>query len=231
MKLQKNALTEAVNAMMKEEKAYNPQIAFEWDLAFRVNRGAISGAKIRERFGREWRREAGASKVCHTSYRDESGAKVEFKYIVIKRYQHDGYIDEHQYDNTKYTGNQIVDEFLVWDEYKNTKYADYFCPIFRAGMLQGDHADHTSESGMDRCFLVSMKATNISDAYRACMSAEMLNREHGYSGASADDRYEEMAKVSRHFKWRDAMHNQGNSGVIYDPLKGCFKAVFIDYGL
>jgi hypothetical protein len=58
-----------------------------------------------------------------------------------------------------------------------------------------------------------------------------MNREHGYHGESATARYAKLEEFSESQNWRDAMYNPGNSGVIFDYSKNCYKAVFIDYAL
>jgi hypothetical protein len=71
----------------------------------------------------------------------------------------------------------------------------------------------------------------VSDAYYSCRKAAELNRENGYRGESAEIRFAKLKALSESQNWRDAIHNPGNSGVIFDYSRNCYKAVFIDYAL
>ena len=51
------------------------------------------------------------------------------------------------------------------------------------------------------------------------------------NGENAKTRYEKMKKFAEHFEMWDVLHNSGNSGVIFDYAKNCYKAVSIDYAL
>jgi hypothetical protein len=63
------------------------------------------------------------------------------------------------------------------------------------------------------------------------MKAEELNMASGFRGEEAHDRYEKLKALSDSQNWRDALRNPGNSGVIFDYSRNCYKAVFIDYAL
>lgn len=79
--------------------------------------------------------------------------------------------------------------------------------------------------------IIAQKAVYVDDARGACRYAEELNNANGLNGEDRTTRYEKLKTMSREQGWRDAMHNPGNSGVIFDYSKNCYKAVFIDYAL
>lgn len=150
--------------------------------------------------------------------------------IVIKRYLIDGYIDEHQYDDSELTGNQIVDEIKCFLEFQNRPEADLICPILRYHMGRGK-TNHTSEYGLDEAIVICQRAIEVDDARTCCKIAEARNKNEGFKGESASDRYNKLVEFSKKQGWRDAIYNSGNSGVIFDYNANCYKAVFIDYAL
>jgi hypothetical protein len=167
----------------------------------------------------------GATKTCHV----KNHFGDEFEYIVIKRHQVDGYLPEKR--NNKSTGNQLIDEINCWVEFAERPESDLLCPIFKYFTSKSDKVTAKSETMQHNVIIIAQKAVYISDAEDACAEAERMNREHGYKGESKRTRYAKLEALSDSQNWRDAMYNPGNSGVIFDYHKNCYKAVFIDYAL
>lgn len=229
----KNMSTKSLQGMMASEKKYSDIIRYEWEMACNTNpkRGNVySQEYIHDRYGRDldWSRENGASKVVHL--KNEYGR--EFKYIVIKRHRVNGYMPNPSEESNEYvTGNQLIDEINCWQRYAETEDADFLCPILKYFTSKSDKVTATSEKMQSNVVIISQKAVFVGDAEDACYKAEQLNRENGLIGESRSDRYSKLADMSRKNNWRDAMYNSGNSGVIFDYSKNCYKAVFIDYAL
>lgn len=229
----KNLTVKAIQSRMAEQKKHDAHIMIEWELACNtnVNRGHIfNQSEIHELYSRDdWRKcKHGATKTCHL--KNHHG--IDFHYIVIKRHQTNGYIDEHaNRPDTKQTGNQLVDEINCWLEFQETETADLLCPILKYFTSKSDKVTAISEKMQHNVVIIAQKAVYVDDARGACKEAERLNLVHNLNGESGGERYRKMAALSRAQGWRDAMHNSGNSGVIYDYHKNCYKAVFIDYAL
>lgn len=220
-----NATVKALKAHMASEKKFDIQTKSEYDKAFCVSRtrGDVwTGERFANTFTRVLdydKHENGATKVCHLS--DENGNA--FKYIVVKRMRDDALMG---------LGNQLVAEIRTWQKLADTEYGDALCPVLKYNMERSDKAyDHMSDKGQDRAVIVAQRAVYVSSAKRACLRAELLNDRNGYIGQSADERYNYLSKVSKDMRWWDALGNGGNSGVIFDYSKNCYKAVFIDYAL
>lgn len=229
----KNQATKSLQGMMAKEKKYNDAIRYEWEMACNTNknRGNVPSQEyIHDRYGRDlgWSKKNGASKVVHLT--NEYGQ--EFKHIVIKRHRVDGYMPDPDWESNEYvTGNQLIDEINCWQRYAETEDADFLCPILKFFTSKSDKVTATSEKMQSNVVIISQRAYHISDAEDACYMAERLNRENGFIGESAYDRLESLQDMAKRNSWRDVMRNSGNSGVIFDYSKNCYKAVFIDYAL
>lgn len=160
----------------------------------------------------------GATKTVHV-----------LEHIVVKRHQKHGYIPEIR--NGHGTGNQLIDEAKCYERYAMLPEADLLCPVLKYYTSKSDKVSATSETMQHNVLIVAQKAVRIGDADYACRKAEQLNREHGYKGENARSRYAKLEAFSQSQNWRDALYNGGNSGVIFDYAKNCYKAVFIDYAL
>ena len=230
----KNAGVKALQARMAAEKKDSIDIRYEWEIACNtnVNRGrVISQEEIRKsyergNYNRYNSKEHGATKLVHL---ENAETGVEFKYIVVKRHMINGYLPERR--NDKATGNQLIDEINCWVEYAETENADLLCPILKYFTSKSDKVTAKSETMQRNAVIIAQKAVYISDAKDACIEAERMNRMNGYKGEKADERYMKLRAMSDSQNWRDALYNPGNSGVIFDYAKECYKAVFIDYAL
>ena len=230
----KNPSTKALQAEMAREKKYSLYIQYEWEISCNtnVNRGrVISQQEIHEsyergNYNRYNSKNHGATKLVHL---ENAETGVEFKYIVVKRHMVNGYLPERR--NDKATGNQLIDEINCWVEFQETETADLLCPILKYFTSKSDKVGATSETMQNNVVIIAQKAVYVSDAESACKKAERLNHENGYTGDNAQERYEKLKKLSKSKNWRDALFNGGNSGVIFDYAKNCYKAVFIDYAL
>lgn len=193
----------------------------EWEMAFNTNpnRGTVVDQNdLLQMFDRYGENVDGCSKAVHL-----------LKYIVIKRHQKGGYIPEIR--NEYGTGNQLIDEINCYKRFNDKLESDLLCPVFKYFTSKSDKVDATSETMQRNVVIIAQKAVYVSDAWSACRKAERLNREHGYNGECASDRLEKLEALSNSQNWRDALCNGGNSGVIFDYEKHCYKAVFIDYAL
>lgn len=227
----KNPTVKALQSHMAKEKKFSARTLLEWLMACNTNseRGHVFDQnELNNLYARDSRDcKRGATKTCHL-YSHEGR---EFKYIVVKRHQTHGYVPNVKGEHDKCTGNQLIDEINCWLEFAETETADLLCPILKYFTSKSDKVTATSETMQRNVLIIAQKAVYVSDARGACCKAEMLNRENGYNGEAADTRYRKLAKLSESRGWRDAMWNGGNSGVIFDYAKGCYKAVFIDYAL
>lgn len=193
----------------------------EWEMAFNTNpnRGnVVDQNELLKMFDRYGDNADGCSKAVHL-----------LRYIVVKRHQRGGYIPEIR--NEYGTGNQLIDEINCYKRYNDKPEADLLCPIFKYFTSKSDKVEATSETMQHNVVIIAQKAVYVSDAWSCCKKAEMLNAENGFKGEDRYDRLEKMEALSESQNWRDAMRNPGNSGVIFDYSKNCYKAVFIDYAL
>lgn len=228
----KNATSKALQAAMAKDKKHSARALLEWEMACNTNsqRGKVyDQAELMRLYDRDaWSEgEHGASKTCHL--RNHNGDK--FKYIVVKRHRTGGYIPNGHREHAKCSGNQLVDEIACWQELAETEDSDLLCPVLKFFTSKSDKVSATSETMQRNVIIIAQRARDIGDADDACQAAERLNREYGYRGERAIERYEKLEALSKRRHWRDAMHNRGNSGVVFDHAKGCYKAVFIDYAL
>lgn len=233
MTSRQNPMVKAIQSVMAKEKKFDESVKLEWELSCNTNknRGHVySQDEVKALYSRDsWDGERGASKTCHlTSHTGEA-----FQYIVIKRHQTGGYIDEHaENPDTPQTGNQLIDEIDCWLNFQDKVESDLLCPILKYFTSKSDKVSAISEKMQDNVIIISQKAVYVGRAKYVCAQAEQLNEVNGYkNGEDADSRYEKMKAFSRRQGWRDALHNGGNSGVIFDYSKNCYKAVFIDYAL
>ena len=230
----KNPSVKAVQAKMASEKKYNIDIRYEWEISCNqnANRGrVINQSEIHEKYERgDYNRynskNHGATKLVHLE-NPETGIK--FKYIVVKRHMKNGYLPERR--NHKSTGNQLIDEINCWLEFAETENADLLCPILKYFTSKSDKVTAKSETMQNNVVIIAQKAVYIDDAEGACRMAERMNAENGFKGEGRHERYAKLEALSKSQNWRDALYNSGNSGVIFDYAKGCYKAVFIDYAL
>lgn len=196
-------------------KALNKLDKREYGIAFQDNpqrTGYYTGEALRSDYPRQdTDSNCGASKFAYV-----------LNNIVIKRYLQYGWVSR---------GNQIADEIAFFEAHKNDEWADCICPIFRYGLHRGDKVESTSDNYLDECYIVAQKAVKVGSMYRMCEHAEYLNKKHGYIGENADVRYKQMEKFAKKFNMCDVIWNDGNSGVIFDYAKNCYKAVSIDYAL
>lgn len=228
----KNATTKAIQSIMAKAKKTNPQALIEWEMSCNTNseRGHIfDQTELHQLYSRDnWDAGHGATKTCHL--RCHNGNK--FEYIVVKRHQTNGYIDEHANNpDSKQTGNQLIDEINCWLEYAEREEADYLCPILKYFTSKSDKVSAISEKMQNNVVIIAQKAVEVGRCYDMCKLAEKMNKKAGYDYENADDRFYDMKEFSSNQGWRDALNNSGNSGIIFDYSKGCYKAVFIDYAL
>lgn len=188
----------------------------EWEIACNTNsdRGTVyDHHELKKMFDRYGDCSNGASKAVH-----------KLNYIVVKRHQWWGYCptDEHS------SGNQLIDEIECYKKYWDKPEADLLCPILKYFTSKSDKVTASSQTMQNNVLIVAQKAVKVGTAYAMCQKAYELN---GFKGETPINRYEKMERFSKAQGWRDAMHNSGNSGVIYDYHAKCYKAVFIDYAL
>lgn len=219
----KNAATKALQSVLANGKKHDANIQLEWEIACNtnVNRGKVySQSEIHLLYSRIVgnNEECGATKVCHLI--NHNG--VDFKYIVIKRMKRNAYNG---------LGNQLITEIECWNKYAETNDADYLCPILKYFTSKSDKVTKDSDTMANNVVIIAQRAVYVADAETACRKAERLNAANGYKGEDAATRYEKLKAFSSKNKWWDAIHNGGNSGVIFDYSKNCYKAVFIDYAL
>ena len=196
-------------------KALNKLDKREYGIAFQDNpqrTGYYTGEALRSDYPRKANaKEHGASKFAYI-----------LNNIVVKRYLKNGWVGR---------CNQIEVEVAFYEAHKNDEYADYICPILRYGLHRGDKVESTSEQYLDECYIVAQRAFEISDMKNACYSAEQFNKQNGYIGESAENRYNKLVKFAKKFDMCDVIWNGGNCGIIFDHTKQCWKAVVIDYAL
>lgn len=193
----------------------------EWEMACNTNpnRGKVYDQwELLNMFDRDCGDANGASKTVHIL--DD---------LVVKRHQTCGYIPERR--NARGTGNQLIDEAKFYEAVALLPEADLLCPVLKYFTSKSDKVAATSEKMQHNVVIIAQKAVRIGSASYACRKAEELNNRYGHKGESASDRFRKLEKLSASQNWRDAIHNGGNSGVIFDYAKGCYKAVFVDYAL
>lgn len=223
-----NATVKAIQSVMAKNKKVSARAKLEWEMACNTNknRGHIfNQEELHVLYSRDYKGEQGATKTCHL----KNHFGQDFKYIVVKRHQTNGYLPELR--NKKATGNQLIDEINCWLEFEETETADLLCPILKYFTSKSDKVSATSETMQNNVVIIAQKAVYVNNAMRACEKAEELNREAGLKGEKAHNRYAKLEELSDSKNWRDALYNRGNSGVIFDYAQGCYKAVFIDYAL
>ena len=219
----KDLSAKALQAAMAKEKKFDEQALLEWLVACNTNNQhghVYDQHEINKLYSRhDWSCDNGATKICHT---DCHNGKP-FKYIVVKRFITGGHIIAGK--------NQLIEEIKCWQKYATTKDSDLLCPILKFFTSKSDKVAKTSEKMKENVVIIAQKAVYVSSAKWACKKAEELNKENGYIGESAEARLKKLEDMSNRNGWWDAMHNGGNSGVIFDYHKNCYKAVFIDYAL
>ena len=193
----------------------------EWEMACNTNgkRGKTYDQwEFVRMFDRDDGDANGATKTTHI-----------LRYIVVKRHQTGGYLPELR--NSTATGNQLIDEINCWEEFADQPEGDLLCPVLKYFTSKSDKVSATSETMQRNVVIVAQRAVKTGNAKSMCRKAEEMNGENGFRGESADARYRKLEKLSDKKNWRDALYNGGNSGVIFDYEKNCYKAVFIDYAL
>lgn len=213
--IKKNESVKAFSAMLCKANRK------EWAMAFNTNKNrdkVWNQSDFHAEFDRNHGDGYGATKTVHI-----------LDHIVVKRHQRGGYLPELR--NEKATGNQLIDEINCWLEFAETETADLLCPVLKYFTSKSDQVTATSETMQRNVVIIAQKAVRIGNAERMCRKAEELNARHGYKGETATARYRKLEKLSESKNWRDALYNAGNSGVIFDYAKNCYKAVFIDYAL
>lgn len=220
-----NTSVKALKATMACYKNFSDEALLEYEMAFQTNnkRGKVyNQSELNELYSRN-SMNCGASKACHT--RSHEGEP--FEYIVVKRHRvrHDGG------DFVRRAGNQLISEIECWQELAETPAGDLLCPVLKFFTSKSDKVGKTSDTMLRNVVMICQKAVFVGDAMDACRMAEQMNKERNKHGENASDRYTKLKALSDERGWWDAMHNCGNSGVIYDYAKGCYKAVFIDYAL
>lgn len=213
--IKKNESMKAFTAMLSKVNRT------EWEIVANTNpaRGKVYDQhELLAMFDRNRGDGYGATKTVHV-----------LDYIVVKRHQRGGYIPEIR--NAKGTGNQLIDEINCFKEFAALPEADLLCPVFKYFTSKSDKVSATSETMQYNVLIIAQKAVKIGDAEYCCRKAESMNRERGYAVEPAELRYERLKKLSKSQNWRDALRNPGNSGVVFDYHRNCYKAVFIDYAL
>lgn len=227
----KNLSVKDLQAHLAKLKKHDNLALLEWELSCNTSneRGHVYDQhELIKLYARDdYNAPAGASKTCHV----KAHTGEAFKHIVIKRHQVWGYIPNAEGEHGKCTGNQLIDEINCWKEFAERPEADLLCPILKHFTSKSDKVEATSETMQRNVIIIAQKAVYVGTARRACEVAEDLNSQHGLRGELAEARYRKLKALSEKQGWRDAMHNGGNSGVIFDYHIGCYKAVFIDYAL
>jgi hypothetical protein len=193
----------------------------EWEMACNTNpnRGLVyDQTYFLEQFSRFYGDGEGATKVCHL-----------LQHIVIKRHKPHGYCPEIR--NQYGTGNQLIDEAKLYERVALLPEADYLCPVLKYFTSKSDKVSAISEKMQYNVVIIAQKAVKVGTASYCCRKAEEMNKANGYKGESAERRYRKLEAFSESQNWRDALYNGGNSGVIFDYDRKCYKAVFIDYAL
>ena len=183
-----------------------------WD---RPNRHNFTQEEIMERFSRSHGGSCGATKRVHV-----------LEYIAIARYKRYG----HEFIGEG-SGNQLVDQIGCYLKFEGTTDIDLINPILKYFTCKSDKVEALDEKMKDKIIIISQKAVFVGDLRDACREAERRNKVEGYRGESYESRKAKLLDLSHRMHWRDVEWNGGNSGVIFDHSKNCYKAVFIDYAL
>lgn len=216
--------TKRMIAEMNTRKDSEPDIMYEYRIASTNTRIGVIGQRELKRDYARIGDASGASKATHL----KSKTGVPFEYIVIKRmsrWYHEG------------LGNQCDGEVRKYEQLFGTEAEDFICPIIKAYTTKSDHNAPNGCKGIDNIVIVAQKALFISNLRLACRKAERMNGEETerhinlFNCEDAETRYERLkAWADSNGMW-DCVGNGGNSGVIYDYAKQCYKAVFVDYAL
>lgn len=236
--MERNNSLKALKAQITKNKKHDDDVLLEYQICVNTNKERtkiftqeeLKKLYSRDGMDRQWfMTKSGATKTTHLY--NHNGH--EFKYIVIKRFQVNGYIDEHADNPTEYqTGNQLIDEINFWELFKDKKEGDYLCPMIKHFTSKSDKVHPCSEKAQDNVIIISQKAVYVKDLQRCFDRAVELNEKNGcYQTWDYTERLEAMEQFSAELGWRDAIYNSGNSGVIYDYFEECYKPVFIDYAL
>lgn len=213
--IKKNASVKAFTKWLSKDNRV------EWEMATNTNpnRGKVYDQwEFLNMFDRDNGDANGASKTVHI-----------LEHIVVKRHQSGGYVPEIR--NKRGTGNQLIDEAKFYEAVALLPESDLLCPVLKYFTSKSDKVDATSETMQRNVVIIAQRAYKIGSASYACRKAEELNAAKGYKGESAEERFRKLEKLNASQNWRDAIYNGGNSGVIFDYAKGCYKAVFVDYAL
>lgn len=170
-----------------------------------------------ERFDR-YGQAHGATKCCHLYHPDG----WEFHHIVVIRIREHAHVE---------LGPQGKFQARTWEHFATKAESDLLCPIYRWFGSRSDRVLENSATDRHNFVMVVAKAKKTGTAKAMCEMAEFLNAQEGYRGESADRRLRKLSALADEQGWWDVMHNPGNSGVIFDYSKRCYKAVFIDYAL
>lgn len=236
MNIDKTASVKALCEYLVSEKKSNKKgmAALEYTIAFQTKGTAkrFTQEELKIAYRRDdWNEPQGASKVTHLHAKtasDDTFSQLDgkrFEHIVIKRHLIDGYIDEHAYDDTEFTGNQLIDEIISWNKLVRMGLDDIVCPMLKQFTSKSDKVDPIGEKAQDNVIIISQKARDIGNLKDACKAAEMLG------GEKWEDRYHYILEIAEEMGWRDIQWNGGNCGVIFDYAKRTYKAVIIDYAL
>ena len=219
----RNDFNKGIQSAMAKAKKFNQQARLEWEISCNTNneRGKVYDQhEMVKLYAREnWDCESGATKICHLKAHNGN----DFQFIVVKRFKEFG----HDFAQ----GNQLILEIDCWQKLAQTPDADMLCPILKYFTSKSDKVEDSSETMKRNVLIIAQKAVYVSNAQRACEKAEYLNRENGYHGESAERRLAKLKDLAKRMNWWDAIGNRGNSGVVFDYSKNCYKAVFIDYAL
>lgn len=220
-----NSSVKAFKSFMAKQKKVNDHMKIEYEIAFQTSndRGHVYGQKeLKELYSRNsYEGECGATKVTHKKCHDGEP----FKYIVVKRFRKGGYLFASE------SGNQLIAEIDFWEKYAKEDDADFLCPMLKWFKSKSDKVDKDSPKMQDNVIIISQRALYVDDCKTCCDIAERLNDQEGYTGEPSRYRYSRLREFSSRNGWRDCLRNPGNSGVIFDYEKQCYKAVFIDYAL
>lgn len=184
--------------------------------------GVVNHTEFKKFYSRSHGDGSGATKVTHTHYHDENGKGFEFTDIVVKRLKS---------NLCSWLGNQGIKEIRMWEKLAETPDSDYLCPILKYFTSKSDKVTEMSETMLNNVVIVAQKATDIGDIEDACKAAERLNRKYGYRGETAKEREKAILTMVRKNNIHDVIGHGGNSGVVFDYHRNCYKAVLIDYGL
>ena len=155
--------------------------------------------------------------------------KKNFKYIVIKRMRTD-FVEGKYLRGNNNNNNQVADELKMFLELEKTenKFFNLLNPILRYDTVKSDHNDSESKKSLQKYIIICQKATDIGNWQHACKRAKLLNQK-----ANLIDKfpyqYNKGLEFAEAYNMQDIIYNIGNSGVIFDIINNCYKAVFIDY--